>query len=474
MIIQNLENINTNFFDYTVVGSGPAGITLSLQLARKNKKVLLIEAGGLYFSENSQLFYKGETFGDKYFQLDITRLRYFGGSSGHWAGACRTLDEVDFQSWPISKKSLDNFEKKAKEILNIKGNFYSKQSEFNNFNNINLLRSDVQFGEKYKSKIEKSNNIFLLLNSPLLQIIPDKQNYKKVREILINVNNLKKEKIKINNLVLATGGIENSRILLWSRYLSKNNFLENLPIGNYWNEHPAGEIAQFVSERTKDDPLIKKFLGSMIAPVPEFINKNNINNIRLDFLEYGDITKKYFKHYIKDLVCLAPNFGKKVFESVYKKQPVHCFAVVKFSAEQKPSFENRIQLSNNLDSNGIPKVSLHWNIDDDVFESLEILLQNLGEQLIKKEYGRIGIDRYVFDKSFKNSKDIFASHHHIGGTVMGIEKNNSVVDKNFKVHDVDNLYILGSSIFKSGGHANPTFSIVQLSLKLADYLNSSA
>ena len=75
---------------------------------------------------------------------------------------------------------------------------------------------------------------------------------------------------------------------------------------------------------------------------------------------------------------------EKVFESVYKKQPVHCFAVVKFSAEQKPSFENRIQLSNSLDSNGIPKVSLHWNIDDDVFDSLEILLQNLGEQLVKK------------------------------------------------------------------------------------------
>ena len=51
----------------------------------------------------------------------------------------------------------------------------------------------MQFGEKYKSKIEKSNNIFLLLNSPLLQIIPDKQNYKKVSEILININNLKKK-----------------------------------------------------------------------------------------------------------------------------------------------------------------------------------------------------------------------------------------------------------------------------------------
>lgn len=471
MIIKNLNDINIESFDYTIIGSGPAGITLSLALAKKNKKVLIIEAGDLLFSENSQSFYKGKTIGDKYYQLDITRLRYFGGSSGHWAGACRTLDSVDFEQWPINKKSLDIYEKKAKEILNIKGDFYSKKSEFENFNNINLLGSDVQFGEKYETEIKNSDKIFLLLNSPLLQIIPDEKNLRYVQEIIIKVNNLDK-KIKVKKLILATGGIENSRILLWSKFLSKNKFLKKLPIGNYWNEHPAGEIAHFISERNKDDPQIKNLFAKFLAPNADFLKKKRLNNIRFDFLEYGDISKKNIKHYIKDLICIAPNFGKKIFESFSKSQPVHCFAVVKFSAEQKPTFENRIQLSNELDPNGIPKPSLFWNIESDVFDSLRVLLQNLGEQLIKRKYGRIGIDRFVYDKSFKNSKEIFASHHHIGGTVMGVDKNKSVVDKNLKVHDVDNLYVVGSSSFKSGGHANPTFSIVQLSLRLADHLAS--
>lgn len=472
MIIKNLRDINIDLFDYTIIGSGPAGITLSLELAKKNKKVLIIEAGDLLFSENSQKFYKGNTIGDKYYPLDITRLRYFGGSTGHWGGACRTLDPVDFEKWPIKKTSLDIYEKQAKEILNIKGEFFSKKSEFDYFNNINLLYSDVQFGEKYELEIRKSDNIFLLLNSPLLQIIPDEKNLRTVKKIKIKIGNLETKKIKVTKLVLATGGIENSRILLWSKFLSKNRFLKELPIGNYWSEHPSGNIAQFVSEKNKNEQQIKNLLKNEIAPSAEYIKKEKINNIRFNFLEYKNISQKNFKHHVKDLICLAPNFGKKIFESFSKSQPLHCFAVVKFSAEQKSSFENRILLSNDLDPNGIPKPNIFWNIEKDVFDSLRVLLENLGEQLIKKDYGRIGIDRFVFDKTFKNSNNIFANHHHIGGTVMGNDKNNSVVDKNLKVHDVDNLYIVGSSTFKTGGHANPTFSIVQLSLRLADHLTS--
>ena len=54
---------------------------------------------------------------------------------------------------------------------------------------------------------------------------------------------------------------------------------------------------------------------------------------------------------------------------------------------------------------------------------------------------------------------------------MGKDKSNSVVDENLKVHETENLFVCGSSTFTSGGHANPTLSIVQLSLKLADHLN---
>ena len=78
--------------------------------------------------------------------------------------------------------------------------------------------------------------------------------------------------------------------------------------------------------------------------------------------------------------------------------------------------------------------------------------------------------RYVFDESFKSSADNFAAYHHMGGTRMGDDQSNSVVDKNLKVHNTENLYTLGSSLFVTGGHSNPTFSIVQFSLRLADHL----
>ena len=55
---------------------------------------------------------------------------------------------------------------------------------------------------------------------------------------------------------------------------------------------------------------------------------------------------------------------------------------------------------------------------------------------------------------------------------MGKNAYESVVDQNLKVHEVNNLYIIGSSVFPTAGYANPTLSIVQLSLRLADHLTN--
>ena len=58
----------------------------------------------------------------------------------------------------------------------------------------------------------------------------------------------------------------------------------------------------------------------------------------------------------------------------------------------------------------------------------------------------------------------------MGGTRMSEEKNEGVVDKNLKVQNISNLYVIGSSVFPTGGHFNPTFTIVQLSLRLVKHL----
>ena len=355
--------------------------------------------------------------------------------------------------------------------------------------------SPIRFGEKYYDQLSNSKNIFLIFNSPV-QLIHESQEFKnKVGSISVIHNNLKK-KLKVNKLILACGGIENSRILLWSSLNSKTNFLKNYPIGNYWMEHPSGNIGHFLGEKQKLNQLFKKDLESRntyLVPNPEFIKKKKLNNSRIEFIFHEDIkiSDKSFQHYLKDLLCVAPEYGKKVIESIQKNRMLHCNSTIFIQSEMKPDFENKIVLSKSkVDALGMPRIELHWNVKDDFFDSSKVILSELGNQFINFDIGRIGIDRYVFDKTLKNiltykyktpwsnlirtyhTRNVFGGNHHMGGTRMSIHKKNGVVDSNLKVHEIDNFYIAGSSTFPSGGHWNPTFTIVQLSLRLAQHLSS--
>ena len=59
----------------------------------------------------------------------------------------------------------------------------------------------------------------------------------------------------------------------------------------------------------------------------------------------------------------------------------------------------------------------------------------------------------------------------MGGTRIGFNYKDSVVDTNLKLHGLNNLYVSGSSVFPSSGYANPTYTIVKLSLRLAEKIS---
>ncbi|HEX3210199.1 MAG TPA: lycopene cyclase family protein, partial [Geminicoccaceae bacterium] len=75
--------------DLAIVGAGAAGITLARALAGVRLSVCLLESGGLEFEERVQDLDRGANIGLPYFALDACRLRFFGGSTNHWAGRCR-------------------------------------------------------------------------------------------------------------------------------------------------------------------------------------------------------------------------------------------------------------------------------------------------------------------------------------------------------------------------------------------------
>src|SRR3954462_1070028 len=80
-----------------IAGAGAAGITLARAFARSGHKVAVMESGGLGFDEETQRLYSRAGVRRSFNPRDVARLRYFGGTTGHWSGGCRPFDPIDFE-----------------------------------------------------------------------------------------------------------------------------------------------------------------------------------------------------------------------------------------------------------------------------------------------------------------------------------------------------------------------------------------
>jgi choline dehydrogenase-like flavoprotein len=60
----------------------------------------------------------------------------------------------------------------------------------------------------------------------------------------------------------------------------------------------------------------------------------------------------------------------------------------------------------------------------------------------------------------------------MGTTRMGTDPEESVVDPRLRTHDLDNLTIASSSVFRTGGAMNPTLTIAALTLKAVEHVDA--
>src|SRR6202035_907427 len=95
-------------------------------------------------------------------------------------------------------------------------------------------------------------------------------------------------------------------------------------------------------------------------------------------------------------------------------------------------------------------------------------------QIFREELAAAGIGSFipVEENPGAQPRQFNSPHHFLGTTRMHDNPRNGVVDADCRVHDVPNLFIAGSSLFPTGGFANPTMTIVALALRLATHLQS--
>ncbi len=472
MILTLDQSPETLSADVCIIGAGAAGITVARKLMQQSRSVILCEAGGLDFADESQSNYQGQVEGNAYYDLEIARLRYFGGSTNHWSGWCRPLDEYDFAAkkdkpltaWPISIDAVEPYLKETREILELETGVGDQVLGSSGLKRVAFEFSPpVRFGEKYQVELEQQKIIKVLLNANLVGTEFDGR---RITAVKVRDYHGNERLVRARNFVLACGGIENSRLLLWLQRIGQlPATVQTGLIGRYWMEHPHAPVGDVVIT----SPHSFKFNDialDFFAPTKAFMESHSTLNCQL-YLK----TTKYggAKEVIADLLCTAPAVGEWAMRQLGKD--LACVAQLKAAWEQEPVHANRITLDDKRDAFGIPRAVLHWTRNAQDLRTVRETTLAFAKHCARTDIGRVRLADWL-TKTGNDLPDFdeMGGYHHMGGTRMAASSEAGVVDANCLVFGSDNFYLAGSSVFPSVGHANPTFTIVQLSLRLADHL----
>ncbi len=228
--------------DLAIVGGGPAGISLALALANTPIRMVLLESGGMTFDAKTQALYQGTRTGAPYVTLDASRLRYLGGSTNHWGGWSRPLDEIDFEErtwlphsgWPFKRKEIERYFPHAQALCEVGPFIYDKADHAavamgpllplgpggvaTRWFQFSKMRGSVlptHFGDRYAEDLKRISRLSVYLHANVTRLGMN-ANGAKIEQLDVATLTGRKFKIKPKITVLAVGAIENARLLLAS------------------------------------------------------------------------------------------------------------------------------------------------------------------------------------------------------------------------------------------------------------------
>jgi len=512
--------------DLCIIGAGAAGITIARELAESEVSVLVLESGGLDYDERTQALYQGENVGLPYDDLDVPRLRYFGGTTNHWAGWCRPLDPIDFAprpgfrevGWPFGRAEIDPFYRRAQPVCQLGPFAYDDVAAWARGAHWPLppfeggaLRSALfqvspptRFGEVYGPELKRAGNVTVQLNANVVQIRTDEAGGT-VMELACRVLDGPAFTVAARHVVLATGGLENARILLLSDQTAPTGLGNGRDqVGRYFMDHVWFETLAYVAFSGAGADLPGHFGGAVHQGVPSFLalaptpkgidgggafrfvlRPNYVSRRGTDSLKavagafkrlaWPDDFAGHIANIIDDADVVAGAIYKNLFggsrnpfaEAAPGAGPVPG-AYLDLNLEQQPNPDSRVGLARRTDALGQRRIQLDWRLTDRDRRTFGRAVQVLARELGRTGLGRVKAD---FDPAGDDWPMAFTgSRHHMGTTRMHTEPGQGVVDADCRVHGISNLFIAGSSIFPTSGFANPTLTIVALSLRLADHL----
>ncbi len=536
--------------DVCIVGGGPAAISVALEILKTSARVLLLVGGGaVKESASDQDLNRGVIARPgSHESLEENRRRVFGGASTAWGGRCIPFDPIDFEArswvpdsgWPFSYSDIEPYYQRAMTLcragkyqFDSREVFEGKAAEIiagmsnDELEAYHLERwsPPVNFAQEFRHTLETHPRVTVLLNTHVLRLKSSASEKRADEAEVISVG--RRFVVKAKFFVIATGGIENARLLLASRGSLHPAGMGNAHnmLGRYYQAHPHGTYAllapkdrkaiQYEYEKDSDGIYCRRRwwvtekaqqqLG--INNTIFFLDRTNsaqghrdvvfsavfVAKAALAVARTRGVSRKWTKlktlapsippHLAvvaKDGVASVPRLTKLMKARMQKSRrlpsilpSVHSrYLGLYFQAEQTPNPDSRITLAEDqVDEHGMPRAKVDLRFTE---QDLRTVLE--AHQLFRQRYEAAGAGEFVCDMdglreytTHRFSK-FNSGAHHIGTTRMSDLSQKGVVDANSKIHGMDNVFVSGSSVFPTGGHANPTLTIVAMATRLGEHL----
>lgn len=518
--------------DVCIVGAGAAGLTVAAALADSPYDVCVLESGGFRPEAETQQLYDLECAGYPIRPDFMSRARYYGGSCNLWAGRSMCLSALDVSgrswvpssAWPIGYAELASYYPAAARILELPSiECFDPGSHAAHLSAVERAlfgaeplvptvslwaRRPKRFGRAYRSLFQRPSGMRLVHHANVTRIQLDPAG-RAVESLEVTTDAGQRLAVRARIYVLACGGLENARLLLVSRDVHPAGVGNGYDVvGRYFMDHPravygrvrlseAGRLELLRGRPLRDgkvqlgiglSPEIQREEGllnhyatleaevsgyteagyqSFVRTMKVLLRRGYAGRRRdLGRARLGDVPGLIYLLTPKELLPHPVYRALTLVRRGLERRTAGGSRVVVYFCEQPPDPESRVTLSRERDRLGMNRLVLHWRISPEVTRTVLRLQELLRVRLREAGIGEI--------QSPDEEVRFTDASHHMGTTRMSTSPRTGVVDPDCRVHGVANLFIAGSSVFPSAGHANPTLTIVALALRLADRIRNGA
>jgi choline dehydrogenase-like flavoprotein len=300
MIRAGLEGAEARAHETIVVGSGPAGLTLAMELARRGRPTLVLESG-LDRSSAAQDLSRAEIVDPaRHDDMRVATARRLGGTSNLWGGRSMPLDPIDFVPrpfaggvrWPIGYDDVAPYYATAcryvgcgEAAFTLAAPEFSAADDAFECDRIERASNRPWFQRAHAATLAASPLIDIRLGATVVEI--ELAENGRATGVVAATADGRRLRLAAERVVLAAGGLESTRLLLATQRRQPALFGgAGGPLGRYYMGHVIGEIADVVFDDARVDAAFDfqrdgrgSFVRRRFAPSPSLMARFDLPNI---------------------------------------------------------------------------------------------------------------------------------------------------------------------------------------------------